>query len=60
MKKINNTNNPVRRVYVQPHCKTRTIAEALCNASVPDVEPGGDMDNSPSNSPTDGKEGLWT
>ena len=46
MKKSNNATTITRDAYVKPLCKTRAIetGSEICNASVPDVEPGGDMD----------------
>ena len=43
-------------------CKTRAIetGSEICNASVPDVEPGGEMDRVSSFLPNEEeKEGLW-
>lgn len=62
MKKSNNATTITRDAYVKPLCKTRAIetGSEICNASVPDVEPGGDMDRVSSFLPNEEeKEGLW-
>lgn len=62
MKKKNSVTPLTRDAYVKPKCKTRAIEteSELCNASVPDVEPGGDMDRTGSSLPIgEEKEALW-
>ncbi len=61
MKKKNSETSFTRDAYVKLKCKTRAIESEsdLCNALVPDVEPGGDMDRTSSSLPDEGKEVLW-
>ncbi len=62
MKKEINASILTRDAYVKPMCKTRAIEteSEICNASVPDVEPGGDMDRIGSSLPVGEEEGdLW-
>lgn len=49
-------------MYQKPFCKIRSVetGEQLCNASIGDIEPGGDMDESGSSLPfEEGKDNLW-
>lgn len=62
MKRVTMQPHITRDAYVKPLCKTRAIetGSEICNASVPDVEPGGDMDRVSSFLPNEEeKEGLW-
>ena len=62
MKKENIMTASCKHEYKKPLCKVRSVESGspLCNASVPDIEPGGDIDDLGSNSPAEiEKEGLW-
>lgn len=62
MKKENIMTASCKHEYKKPFCKVRFVeaGSQLCNASVPDIEPGGDIDDTGSASPAEvGKEDLW-
>ncbi len=62
MKKKTIGSNIGAEMYQKPFCKIRSVetGEQLCNASIGDIEPGGDMDESGSSLPfEEGKDNLW-